>query len=498
MNRGFLADCEKEPLQSSGKIQSYGALLILSSTQQLLHVSANFTELTALSASEVADLVRAHKLFPAIKQMDASPGARFYAVSGLETEQGVWDLIVSRGPELEYVIEFLPAEVSRLLPAWVNPPLIETIQDHVQLDHLRKELIAWVAQVSGYERVMYYQFLEGGDGEVVAETCSSEALGSYLGLRFPASDIPQIARNIYVKNPWRVIADAASSPVAVQGEGQADLTWCDLRSVSPIHAVYMQNMGDRASLSLPVVSGAELDALISCHSPLAGSLPLQRILAIHEVTRRFNMLLRDFRSRTRVRLVDEITLSIQAALKRQALAADQAWADLSAWLMQEFDADAVIWCRNHQILAAGLEVEPELLKALDDGFNGQSQELVFLEDRLRNRLSSELLSSFSGAAGLRFRREGDDGISRVYFLRIEQVEEVFWGGNPDKPVEYHDGVLGIAPRRSFAKWVEKKLGYCRPWGSATRLKLLRLRDELQKFKQTLPADPLPGGHKNAG
>lgn len=61
-------------------------------------------------------------------------------------------------------------------------------------------------------------------------------------------------------------------------------------------------------------------------------------------------------------------------------------------------------------------------------------------------------------------------------------------GNSDKPVEHHDGVHGIAPRRSFAKWVEKKLGYSRPWTAATRIKLLRLRDELQRFEGSLPFD----------
>jgi len=67
---------------------------------------------------------------------------------------------------------------------------------------------------------------------------------------------------------------------------------------------------------------------------------------------------------------------------------------------------------------------------------------------------------------------------RLYLCRREWLHEVAWGGNPDKPVEYHDGTLGIAPRRSFEKWVEKRIGYCRPWENEVRLLLLRLRERV--------------------
>jgi light-regulated signal transduction histidine kinase (bacteriophytochrome) len=366
---------------------------------------------------------------------------------------------------------------------------MHSIADAAELDSLRQALTRWVSAVTGFERVMYYQFLEGGDGEVVAETCLVETQGSYLGLRFPASDIPLIARRLYLQNPWRVIADAGSEPLSLQGSDKQDLTWCDLRSVSPVHAIYMQNMGDRASFSIPVISGQELDALLSCHSPEPGVLPLARLRAVQEVVRRYNTLLRDFRSRSRVRLLDEMTRTIQTELRQQAgLDASDSWQHLSRWLLQEFEADALIWCRNGEQRCAGISVEPELVQQLDSSFLRQTQELVFVADSIRQSLSIDLLSTMAGAAGVRFRRAGDSEQGRLYLLRTEQVEEVSWGGNPDKPVEHHDGVLGIAPRRSFAKWVETRLGYSRPWNSATRLKLLRLRDELQRSEYALPGD----------
>lgn len=72
----------------------------------------------------------------------------------------------------------------------------------------------------------------------------------------------------------------------------------------------------------------------------------------------------------------------------------------------------------------------------------------------------------------------DGRMLRVYLTRQEYIHEVAWGGNPDKPIEHHDGTHGIAPRHSFEKWVEKRMGHSRPWESESRLLGLRLREML--------------------
>jgi len=488
-HRGFLADCEKEQLHASGAVQSHGALLVFDAELELTHRSANQAQLTGVDASIISEELRDGQLASARAELSNVSGSRLVVDSGLETDAGVFDLVLTRGRQGQILLEILLAAGSRPVPDWIEPPAMQSISDSAELALLRQSLTDWVSTVTGYERVMYYQFLEGGDGSVVAETCTDSTQGSYLGLRFPASDIPLIARNLYLKNPWRVISDASATAVTVDGSGELDLTWCDLRSVSPIHAIYMQNMGDFASFSLPVSSGQELDALLSCHSAVPGTLPLSRLKAVHEVVRRFNILLRDFRSRSRVRMLDEMTRIIQTELRKLAgLSESQAWEHLSRWLLSEFEADALVWCRNGEQYIAGMDVEPELVRQLDVWFSQQVQELAFVADSIRHTMSIDLLSVAAGCAGIRFRRDGDSEQGRLYLLRKEQVEEVSWGGNPDKPIEHHDGVLGVAPRRSFAKWVETRLGYSRPWGAATRLKLLRLRDELQRLEHGLPGD----------
>ncbi|MEZ0199939.1 hybrid sensor histidine kinase/response regulator, partial [Pseudomonas qingdaonensis] len=105
--------------------------------------------------------------------------------------------------------------------------------------------------VLGYDRVMIYQLGADGAGKVVAESKRSD-LESFMGQYFPASDIPQQARALYLRNPIRVISDVQFNTVAINpvldpsGE-PLDLSYAHLRSVSPIHCEYLCNMGVGAS-----------------------------------------------------------------------------------------------------------------------------------------------------------------------------------------------------------------------------------------------------------
>ena len=133
-----------------------------------------------------------------------------------------------------------------------------------------REATQWITQLvsqeTGFGRVMYYHFREDGDGEVSAEVCSSKEYGSYLGLRYPASDIPLVARQLYVLNPWRLIPDIQAEAVALlssEAQQVADLSLTDLRSVSPVHVQYLANMGVRASPSFPLLMNGELVGLIA-------------------------------------------------------------------------------------------------------------------------------------------------------------------------------------------------------------------------------------------
>ena len=495
--RGFLDNCEQEQLQFSGAIQSHGALIICQPDGTVTHRSDNLADFIADSLVAEGSLQPAIlKLIPKSEQSPDTdaPVQRLFLQQALDGKSDLLDVVLTHSAS-RVAIEVLHHEASRAEPPWFPPPGLTAINNDDELAETRHELIDWIARVSGYERVMYYQFLPDGEGEVCSEYCHKDIDGSYLGLRFPASDIPQIARNIYRKNPWRTISDSHSEAVAlrrlepavnsghteVDSDVLPDLTYVDLRSVSPVHAVYMQNMGDRASFTLSVVSADGLDALIFCHSPVAGRLSLDRQGAISNVVRQYNTLLREYRARKRMKIVDEFSYQVNQTLSRMNTLSDVAaqWQVLSCWLLGTFEADCLVIQIGDQIQVAGEETDPHISDYLQGWFKEHCQELFFSTDYLSGlQPDSQILTNMAGAAGLKINNVNGRS-DYLFLLRKEVIQEVSWGGNPDKPVEYHDGQLGISPRQSFAKWVEKKIGFSRPWSSDVKFRLLRLRTELQ-------------------
>jgi light-regulated signal transduction histidine kinase (bacteriophytochrome) len=171
---------------------------------------------------------------------------------------------------------------------------------------LHNKITQLIQDVTGFNRVMIYAFCDNGDGEVLAEMRHETIYGGYLGLRFPASDIPQIARALYKKNPWRLIPDIQSQTILLLSKlpSPPDLTWSDLRSVSPVHQIYLANMGVRASLSLPIIVGGELWGLIACHHTTARVLPLKTMRAASQIAKHYALVLATWVAETRMRFID--------------------------------------------------------------------------------------------------------------------------------------------------------------------------------------------------
>ncbi len=148
---------------------------------------------------------------------------------------------------------------------------ISKLKAAANLDKLCQVIVKEVRKVTGFDRVMVYRFdPDEGHGTVIAED-KLESLSPYLGLRYPASDIPKQARRLYCSNWIRLIPDVAYQPVAIVPANNPltnlplDLSYSVLRSVSPTHIEYMQNMGVTASMSVSLIKDKKLWGLIACH-----------------------------------------------------------------------------------------------------------------------------------------------------------------------------------------------------------------------------------------
>jgi light-regulated signal transduction histidine kinase (bacteriophytochrome) len=158
--------------------------------------------------------------------------------------------------------------------------VIAAIEATASIEDAARLAVNELKRISGFDKVMVYQFDADWNGTVIAEAMEPE-MEPYFGLKFPASDIPKQAREMYRKNPYRFIPDVAYQPVRlypvlnpVTG-GFTDLTDSNLRSVAGVHLEYLRNMRVAASMSTRIVKDEQLWGLISCHHRTAKPLSYQ-------------------------------------------------------------------------------------------------------------------------------------------------------------------------------------------------------------------------------
>ena len=147
--------------------------------------------------------------------------------------------------------------------------MLGRIRKTTSMADLAQEAARQLKLLTGFDRVMVYRFHPDGSGEVIAEV-AGPGLEPFLGLHYPASDIPRQARQLYQRNWLRIIADINAAPAPllstpVHNAGLLDLSMSVLRAVSPIHIEYLRNMGVAASMSVSILRDGKLWGLFACH-----------------------------------------------------------------------------------------------------------------------------------------------------------------------------------------------------------------------------------------
>jgi light-regulated signal transduction histidine kinase (bacteriophytochrome) len=354
-------------------------------------------------------------------------------------------------------------------------PLRQTlirVQDVATVRELGNIVVDEVKRVTGFDRVMFYRFNEVGDGSVDAESVAP-GLEPYLGLHYPASDIPQQARRLYLENRLRIITDARSKPARIvptlrpDTGAPVDLSFAVLRSVSPIHLEYMANMGLRASMSIALVVRDRLWGLISCANH-TGPRPVAQYLRVAcEFLGRLTSLqidaLEDREAAAR-RASSQATASMLFdTMRTQDDATDNVLEGLlarSSELLRLVDAEgAAVVEGSGKPVTAGRTPPPALIQEI----------AKWLEDRTSPFSTASLATQFPAAAEAKDLASGlltfalpGLPLRRLLWFRPEIVRTVTWGGDPSKPVE-RDHSMRLQPRASFAAWKEEVRLQSHPW-----------------------------------
>lgn len=331
---------------------------------------------------------------------------------------------------------------------------------------LYAELARQVRSISGYDRVMVYRFLEDGHGEVVGESVDGR-FESFLGLHYPASDVPTQARRLYMLNTVRCIGDVQSAAVPIVPEvrtdnGQPlDLSFCHFRAVSPIHIEYLQNMGVAASMSISIVQQAKLWGLIACHHYTSRTLSFEQRSAceVLGVMASSYLLTREEDASNKAistRQKDYHRILRQVAQSDTFAAGIQQSAEGLCQLVQ---ADGLAILLEGQLRCEGSCPAKHAVEAI---IGQVDSEHVWSTNCLSEALDQPSPNDSRACGALAFHLDAA-GQSSLVFFRDEYTHEVAWAGDPHKAATQTAEGMQLSPRRSFALWKETVEGRSRQW-----------------------------------
>ncbi len=474
-----LSNCEREQIHLAGSIQPHGALLVLQeATLTIVQASANASALLNISGSllgraiaslpgTLAARIKAHleeQLHRRPVAVRASVGEPSLQVSALLHRSSHGGLVV----ELERAGEAINMRA-------VLGEAAQLILDAASMRALCDEAASVFQRVAGYDRVMVYRFDELGHGEVFSERRRSD-LEAFLGNRYPASDIPQIARRLYLENRVRLLVDVAYEPVPLEPRvsplsgTDLDMSMCALRSMSPVHLQYLKNMGVCATLVLSLVVGGELWGLIACHHYTP------RFIAFE--TRALCEVLAEIVATRVAALESFVKTQSELAVRRleqtmvEAIARDGDWRtalfDGSRMLMATLKASGVALVYEGQVQTAGDVPATQQIREIASWLDARQREPVIATASLR-RDEPAFAPLIDVAAGLLATPISSTGGEYLIWFRPERVRTVTWGGDPRKPAIVGTDPRQLSPRLSFAQWHEVVEGTADPWTRADRV-----------------------------
>ena len=459
-----LTDCDREPIHTPGTIQPYGVLLVLAEPAlTVAQVSENVGDHFPLGVEDILGqpLSRVIDSASVDEVREALRDERWYETNPVHIKAGGkrFDGIVHRHDSAA-ILELEPDPEPPIQTPTHHPfrPALMRIQRTSTLAQLADVVVRQVQQVTGFERVMFYRFHEDGHGSVDAEA-KKPAFEPYLGLHYPASDIPAQARHLYLKNWLRLIFDARATPARIvpthraDTGGPLDLSFSVLRSVSPIHLEYMANMGVRASMSISLIVRNRLWGLISClnhtgprrisHEMRAACEFLGRLISlqIDAFEERELLALRASRQATEEALADAMRSSGAEESVFAALFAN------SKELMGLVGAEGAAWVSSGEPVTCGRTPPPPLIQEIAAWVEETEASRPFSTASLGALFPRALPASDVASGLLTFALPGAPR-RRLLWFRPEIIKTVNWGGDPTKPVAADSGER-LRPRRSF-------------------------------------------------
>lgn len=492
-----LTNCDKEPIHIPGLIQPHGILLALTAPELIIvQVSNNLSDFIDFQPQDLLEkplqeLLSSEDVEKIKKCLDED----FECVNPLKLSLQYTEKLhrfngIVHRYDRTVILELEPIQGNQKVDFLSFHRSIEAhlmkIEKTKNLSELCHLIVKEVRELTQFDRVMVYRFDPDGAGKVIAES-KREDLTPYLGLYYPASDIPKQAKELYTLNRLRIIPNVNYQPVPlIPPENRLtgkplDLSFSVLRSVSPIHVEYLQNMGVSASMSISLIREGKLWGLIACHHQTSKYISYEtrticefigRITSLELASHEENQDL-DYKIKLQSIQAHFVESIAQGKDLIEGLVSDQ------RNLLDLAGASGAVLLLGDRTILIGQTPPEEAIPALIDWVESKiERELIFYTNSLaKDYLAAENYKNVaSGLLALVISR-----IHQNYLLwfRPEVIQTVNWGGNPNKPVEIaDDGSLRLTPRKSFELWQQTVHFQSFPWKSCEINAAIELRNNI--------------------
>jgi two-component system, chemotaxis family, sensor kinase Cph1 len=509
-----LTNLERSSINTLTKVQSHGVLLVLQEPDLIvLQVSDNTiatfgiapNRLLGQPLEQILDLFQVDKFRAGLAEQnfERSNYSKVWVLKST-ANYSIFDAVLHRSPDGALILELEPTQKDERIPFLSFYHLAKTsilrgrdANDHISTDlpAFGRNVVAQVREMTGFDRVLLYRFDDDGHGEVIAEDKVAQ-MESYLGLHFPASDIPPPAREMFLANQIRVIPDTREQAVEMipakhpVTDLPTDLTLANLRSAAPCHTEYLHNMGVGASLTISLIADGHLWGMIACHhqtpKPVAYELRKACELLGQVIFADISTIEQIVDSTYQSKLAHDRAVAIErmSQFSRGEATSKTSFVDgLMGYepnLLDLFAAGGAAVYFGGEWTTIGQTPSLVELDRLVRWLNANVQDEVFTTDSLSalDPTAERFKDVASGLLSICLSPQ-----SYILCFRPEVLHAVNWGGDPHHPFQVveTDGNLLLSPRKSFQLWQETVRLHSLLWKAVEIESAIELRSAIVKI-----------------